>query len=155
MPTLERVEGKLTKVTFRVHGIPATQGSMRAFLPKGGKFPIVTHDNKAPLRSWRDAVASEALRKRRGEGLITGPIALRLRFYLPQPRSRPAVLRTDRQRREWAHHWKRPDIDKLQRAVLDALKGVLYHDDGQIVQVMANKSYSATPGLEIQLECLT
>jgi Holliday junction resolvase RusA-like endonuclease len=34
----------------------------------------------------------------------------------------------------------RPDIDNCIKAVLDALKGVCYHDDAQIVELLAGKA---------------
>lgn len=140
--------------SFRVHGIPVTQGSARAFLPPGTKLPIVTHDNRAELRSWRDAVASEALRVRGGNGLLDGPVAVTLRFYLPIPRSRPRRLRTHSQARKWTWPWRRPDLDKLQRAAMDALIGVLLKDDGQVVRFEARKAYDEIPGLDVVIEQL-
>ena len=49
--------------------------------------------------------------------------------------------------------WRRPDLDKLQRAVLDALTGVLFSDDGQVVQLAAVKQYGQ-PGVHIVAEQL-
>jgi len=37
-------------LTFFVPGIPAPQGSMRAFMPKGARFPVVTADNPKTTR---------------------------------------------------------------------------------------------------------
>jgi Holliday junction resolvase RusA-like endonuclease len=49
----------------------------------------------------------------------------------------------------------RPDVDKLQRAILDGLKsGGAYHDDAQVVAVNAVKSFAddnTAPGCEIWL----
>lgn len=38
----------------------------------------------------------------------------------------------------------RPDVDKLCRALLDALTGVAYHDDGQVVALSVRKIYAPT-----------
>ncbi len=35
----------------------------------------------------------------------------------------------------------KPDLDKLVRATLDALTGVIYQDDGQVVNIIASKVY--------------
>jgi len=42
-----------------------------------------------------------------------------------------------------------PDIDKLLRAVSDALTGVGYMDDAQIVEVYASKIYADNTYIEI------
>ena len=39
----------------------------------------------------------------------------------------------------------RPDVDKLDRALLDALTGVAYDDDGQVIGMSSRKVYSDQP----------
>ena len=40
---------------------------------------------------------------------------------------------------------KKPDIDNMQKAVLDALNGLAWDDDSQIVKVTAEKEYAVNP----------
>jgi Holliday junction resolvase RusA-like endonuclease len=47
---------------------------------------------------------------------------------------------------------KRPDYDNISKAVSDALNGLAYSDDGQIVSASIEKLYSGRPRLEIELE---
>ena len=47
---------------------------------------------------------------------------------------------------------KKPDIDNIVKVVADALNGVAYHDDTQVVQVIAKKVYSALDGLDVTVE---
>jgi len=44
---------------------------------------------------------------------------------------------------------KKPDCDNIAKAVLDALNGVAYYDDSQIVCLAVRKMYSDTPRCEI------
>lgn len=44
---------------------------------------------------------------------------------------------------------KKPDMDNIVKVVADALNGVAYHDDTQVVLVVAKKAYSAMEGLDI------
>ena len=44
---------------------------------------------------------------------------------------------------------KKPDADNIIKVVLDALNGVAYHDDVQVMYVTAKKVYSAIEGLDI------
>lgn len=47
---------------------------------------------------------------------------------------------------------KKPDIDNIAKAVLDALNSVAYRDDTQIVELQIRKQYSEKPRLEIRME---
>jgi crossover junction endodeoxyribonuclease RusA len=107
----------------------------------------VTSDNPN-LKDWRLLVASAAQPAAAAHGLIAGvPVIVTLRFALPRPQSLT-------KRRERAH-MTRPDLDKLVRACLDALTGVLFVDDGQVVALEASKRYAKdgeAPGVHVTLE---
>ena len=118
-------------VTFEVIGVAAPKGSTKAFMPKGARFPIVTHDN-ARTKGWQHLVSDQA-QKVAGD-LFSGPVLLWVKFYLPRPISLP---------RKVLGHTKKPDLSKLVRCVEDALTGVLYHDDAQIVELHTAKYYAA------------
>lgn len=45
----------------------------------------------------------------------------------------------------------RPDYDNLSKSVTDALNGVIYHDDAQIVDMHCRKLYGLEPRVEITL----
>ena len=47
---------------------------------------------------------------------------------------------------------KKPDIDNIVKVIADALNGVAYKDDTQIVLVAAKKTYSAEEGLNVTVE---
>jgi Holliday junction resolvase RusA-like endonuclease len=51
-------------------------------------------------------------------------------------------------------HTKKPDLDKLLRALKDALKGVIYRDDSQVVRVVTSKDYSPAPGVIVTVRQL-
>ena len=117
------------KIAFTAHGAPEPQGSARAFV-RGGRA-VVTSDNP-DLHGWRQVVAWAAQQHRPAE-VIRGPVRVRLRFYL----TRPASVSERRRPRPIV----KPDLDKLTRAVLDALTGIVWADDSQVVEVEASKNY--------------
>jgi Holliday junction resolvase RusA-like endonuclease len=125
-------------ISFTVYGHPEPQGSTKAFIPKGWTRPIITSDNKK-LKPWRQEIsraALDAMAKER-EGLAEPfarevPVCVRLDFFLARPASLP-------KRCTWPV--KKPDSDKLCRGVLDALTGVVFVDDSQVVQLIAAKWY--------------
>ena len=43
----------------------------------------------------------------------------------------------------------KPDIDNSVKSIFDALNGVAYHDDSQVVELSVNKYYSETPRVEV------
>jgi Holliday junction resolvase RusA-like endonuclease len=131
----------MRSVTFTVIGIAQPKGSTRAFLPRGARFPVVTSDNPR-AKDWEHCVASQA-QTVAADGPFLGPVALRVSFALPRPASLP---------RRILAHVRRPDVDKLLRCAADALTGVLYRDDAQIVELHARKVYAAigeAPSAEI------
>lgn len=132
-------------ISFRVAGEPKTQGSMSAFVVKG-RAVVVQGGSKArreSLGSWREAVAAEARRALDGAGLITGPVALTLMFGLPKPASTP------KRRRAWPIGARSGDVDKLARAVMDALTGTVLRDDAQVVSLVVEKDYADPPGVHV------
>ena len=46
----------------------------------------------------------------------------------------------------------KPDIDNVAKAILDALNGVVYKDDNQIVELHIKKLYSDEPRVIVKIE---
>jgi Holliday junction resolvase RusA-like endonuclease len=46
----------------------------------------------------------------------------------------------------------KPDTDKLIRSVLDALTGIVWTDDSQVVEILARKQFGIQPGVDIIIE---
>lgn len=131
------------------YGVPQPQGSAKAFMPKGARYPVVTSDNPQ-LKGWRQLVAAEASRALQGTGqLLDGPVQVCAVFYLPRPKALKAQARP---------HVTRPDVDKLARAIGDALTGVVWRDDAQVVQWQVSKVYAGvgeSPRADIVVRALT
>ena len=128
---------------FEVLGTPVPQGSMRAFLPKGWDRPIITSDNKK-LKAWRAQVSQMAVLLWNHKPLPrTIPIKLFLTFYFLRPKSNKDV-----------HKTTKPDVDKLCRAILDSLTGIVYEDDSQVIKAVIYKLYGDVERVEIDLETL-
>jgi len=127
-----------TVIRFQVHGLPIAQGSQRSWMVNGK--PVITTTAKG-LPSWRRLVADVAQRFAPAEPW-EGPVGIVLDFGIPKPKSAPKT------RRVWPD--KRPDLDKLSRAVLDALTYVIFADDSQVVHLQATKEYG-TPGVAVEI----
>jgi crossover junction endodeoxyribonuclease RusA len=114
-----------------VPGRPIPQGSTKAYLPKGHTRPIVTADN-TQTKPWRADVQAHV---RQAVGptiqIPDGPVVLDLKFVMPRRAAEP--------KRITPAHVRKPDLDKLIRAVLDALTGIVFTDDAQVVDIGAGK----------------
>jgi len=136
-------------IVIGVRGIPIPQGSMKAFVV--GHRAIVTADN-ARTKPWKAAVTDMAGRvmARLDATPLDGPVDVDVVFRMPRPKghfgrrgllpSAPATPAT------------KPDIDKLARAVLDALTGIVFRDDSQVVALRLAKVYADDPGATITVE---
>lgn len=136
---------------IEVIGKPAPKGSKKGFTnPHTGRVNIVD-DNPKSLTSWKQAVerAVEKHLERQPNSKLTGPVAVRLSFRFPTLASDP--------HRYW--HAVKPDIDKLERAVLDVLADMVMGDDCTVSKISASKRYviaasDETPGCTIEIESL-
>lgn len=139
----------MTHLRFEVRGMPVPQGSGRSFIA-GGKARHVT--TSSPLLAWRGAIATEARAAMAGRPLLSGPVYVGLDFWpKPRPASHYLPANSRRPRRELrldAPTWNdgTPDADKLARAALDALTGVVFRDDGQVAFLAVGTSWPAEDG---------
>lgn len=46
----------------------------------------------------------------------------------------------------------KPDLDNYEKALMDAINGICYKDDGQVAKKNAEKFYSYRPRIEFELE---
>jgi Holliday junction resolvase RusA-like endonuclease len=136
----------MDKIKFFVPGRPRPQGSMK-FINRGGRSVPIQNQK---LEHWRSSVtmyAQEAM----GGLAIDGGVSLTLIFSFTRPKNH---YRTGK----YAHllkdsspdrMLKAPDVDKLIRAVLDSLTGVVFTDDCEVDRVRVVKQWGPREGVEI------
>lgn len=122
----------MSHLAFVVLGVARPKGSTKAFMPKGARFPVVTSDNQH-LKGWEASVRF-AIQQHAGGVFFAGAVSVRIAFELPKPK---------RLSRRAMHHVTKPDLDKLARGALDAMKGVIWADDSQVVDLHVVKGYAA------------
>ena len=140
---------------FFVEGDPQPGGSKSGFYNKAlGRVLMVDACKKNP--AWKKNVAVYV---RRGWKVapLEGPLLVTMRFYLRRPKSHfgtgrnAAVLKASAPKQ----HTQKPDLTKFVRSTEDALTGVLWGDDAQIVSQINSKEwaqYGQPVGVEIILE---
>jgi crossover junction endodeoxyribonuclease RusA len=129
--------------SFWVAGEPTTQGSMSAVVGRDGKAHMIHAWKAGKVTAWRRLVAVTA----RNEGVQPAPkgtpVRVAYEFHLPRPK-KPT------------YSYPMLDLDKLERAVGDALKEVAWVDDSQVTGAACTKRFAGAegPGVAIDIEWL-
>lgn len=137
-------------ISIDVSGTPASKGSMRAMMVGGRPMAIPggSSKNQRELNAWtrdvkRDVAA--AIGDRAGPMFVDLPLEVVLLFKLARPSGQ--IGKKGVKTSAPAHPAVKPDIDKLARATLDALTGLLFDDDSRIVVLTIIKQFAATNAL--------
>lgn len=142
----------MDSLAFEVQGLPVPQGSLRVYQTPAG--PRLTYGRAERLAIWRQMLTLAARQARDEQDLAVredGQVLLAVSFTLPRPKNHHGVSGAVKDRFIDLRPTTTPDVDKLARAVLDALTGVLYRDDSQVVELHASKSYGSVPGCRIEV----
>lgn len=141
----------MTPVRFEVFGIPQPAGSKRAFgfRRKDGSIGATVVDDNPKGRQWKTLVSETAARIHPGP-LLEGPLRVLFIFEVPRPQGhfgKKGLLASAP-----AYPTVRPDLLKLSRGVEDALSGVVYRDDSQIVEEFLIKRYGERARLCVTID---
>lgn len=141
-----------------VPGTPRGKGSGKwiAKCIKGRWMAVkVTDKTEKRNQAWESAVAAAARQWWGPSPLLEGAVAMHVDFYFLRPLNEWGAGRNAGRLKDWAprEHFKKPDCDKLVRAVGDALGGtkkrppIIYADDCHVNPLSAEKHYcdAATP----------
>ena len=122
-------------IQFTVYGLAQPAGSKRAFPFKrrNGTTGVAVSDANPKSKEWKTLVAFAAQQHRPPQPL-TGAVAVTFTFIRPRPASHfnsKGALNASGHRAPWPT--TKPDALKLARGVEDALTGIIWQDDSQIV----------------------
>lgn len=127
-----------------VPGQPVAQGSKNGYAIATGRGPnrvytgrVRMFEHAKALPAWRDDIIAACVSQTHGQILYPQgiPVTCTLEFVMARPKSMP--------KSKTRPHCTRPDIDKLERAVFDALTfAKVWHDDGQANSGYRSKRYA-------------
>lgn len=138
------------RIAFDVTGTPAPKGSARAMLIQGKArlVPGSSNTNTVNVRAWEAAVReaatgalAESLRGSPPSYIRDRAVRVLIDFRLAKPRTAKRALPT-----------VKPDLDKLARATLDGMTGIVFDDDARVTTLLVTKRYDANPGARILVE---
>lgn len=130
----------MNSFTFIVPGVPAPQGSKTY---KGRGVMVEASSRTKPWRSDVKFAAEKALHSLPWRAIM--PMRVEATFVFRRPNSDHVAGDPARELKANAPKYsvKRiGDLDKLCRAVFDALTGVAYDDDSQVVSLTAHRRYA-------------
>ncbi len=113
------------RIRFFVPGLPRPQGSKKAINVKGLNYSVLVEQVKG-VEKWRRVVGKVAGNLWKPRVPANGKVHVSLEFIMPW-------------RKHPSHAYPPDDLDKLCRAVLDAMTGIVYRDDSQVVYLEATK----------------
>jgi len=149
------------RAVIRIDGLPIPKGNVKAFVMKSGKAMV--HHASNDLKGWELRIATEAQSEREKmtshltsrsinwarPQIMEAPMKVMLDFVMLRPKSYPKT--------KWRPCTKRPDIDKLARAALDALTGIFFNDDSQVIDMTVTKRFTfpgESPGLIVRVQSM-
>lgn len=124
--------------TLVIPGTASPQGSKKfvGMSKKTGRAVLV--EQSLGVKPWRKqcvAVLTEYLEAIGGAQCLESPMSVEITFYFRRPKSA--------RHRKYPHKAGPGDLDKLQRAVFDAITTArLWKDDSQVCRVVAEKEYA-------------
>lgn len=130
-------------ISLDIFGDPVAKKRARTFNNHG---KIVTWDSQDKLKEgykWQ-------IRSQYREEPIRSPVALDIIFMMPIPKSTSKVKQRAMLNGTY-HHIVKPDVDNLQKMIMDVLNKIVIHDDSQVVEVHAKKIYSSKPGTHVRV----
>lgn len=131
---------------FIIHAAPVGKARPR----------VTTHGTYTPKKTkdYEALVQREYKAQCRDIYFGTGAIAVMIEAYYPIPKS---ASKTKRQRMLSGEirPTVKPDADNVMKAVCDALNGIAYYDDAQIVESHFLKLYGEEPKVHVTIETAT
>lgn len=134
-------------VKFEVLGVPVGKGRPR-FSTQGGFVRAITPEKTANYEtlvrlSYQQKYAGCTFEK-------NVPLMADITALFPIPKSASKKLQA-KMLSGAVRPTKKPDCDNIIKAVLDALNGVAYYDDSQVVKICIRKRYDTNPRTIIEI----
>lgn len=136
-------------ITIRLDGEPRGKGRPRfRVVTPHGKPSFVSTYTDAATRDYESDLRVMAKSAMLGRQRLAGPVLVRVVAQMAIPQSWPIKKQRDAIAQRIRPTGK-PDCDNILK-VIDALNGVVWDDDSQVVSAFVSKVYSDTPALVIE-----
>lgn len=133
-------------MNFKIEGLPKGKGRPR-FTRSGHTYTPGT------TRKYEALVTARAKEAMIGKRKIEKPNAVRVDILaiFPVPSSWSKKRRTAALQGV-EHHVSKPDLDNVQKAILDGMNGIVFEDDSQVIDSRTRKAYGPEPGVKVFID---
>lgn len=113
---------------------------------------VVAYEKKE-MKAWRAECSKLVEEAFEAKKLIEGPLKIDAIFYI-QPPKHISFKKKLKEKLEAEEIFcsKKPDIDNYLKALLDSMTGIVFKDDGQVVECRARKLYSLKPRIKFTIK---
>ena len=131
-------------IKFTIPGPPQGKGRPR-FTKSGHTY------TPAKTAEYEKLVQAEYMRQCAGQSLHGQPVRISIDVFFEIPQNTSKKRRSEMMGMDRSPT-KKPDIDNVIKIITDALNGIAYDDDAQIVSLSATKFYDETPHVDVRLD---
>lgn len=124
---------------FKIPGEPVAKGRPR----------VTSYGTFTPEKTLNyETLVKEMYAVTYGQTMLDGELDIDVKLFFQIPKS-ASKKKQELMELGGIRPTKRPDIDNCLKIITDALNGIAYKDDSQIVQATVSKYYSNTPRAEV------
>ena len=133
-------------ITFVIYGEPQGKGRPKFTLTGHAYTPERTKTYEAEIVAAFRREFPDFVRWEKGV-----PLRVRIKAVYGIPRSDSGLMAARKASGE-IRPTKKPDADNVEKIVLDAINGIAWRDDAQVVDLRTTKVYGAVPRVEVEID---
>ena len=127
-------------IEIYIPGNPVAQGRPK-FARRGAHVTTYDPDKSRDWKNYVKMTVAEDVQAPFPAGM---PLVMSVQFHLLRPASISAKKRP--------FPTVKPDVDNLVKGIKDALTGIAWVDDCQVIRLYASKEYTDKPGVSIRIQ---
>ena len=135
-------------LSFEIPGTPVGQGRPR-FTTINGHAKAYDPEKSQNYKAYVRMIATQAMQAIDFK-MIEGACSIVIMAFFEVPKSKSKKFKLAAlNNKEWPT--KKPDVDNIAKAIQDALNGLVYKDDSNIVYMSVSKYYNTNPKVLVKV----
>lgn len=142
------------RLEFFIPGVPKPAGSKRALPASGGQRFAQIVDANPQAKDWKAVVSWYARRAMMAADPTELPVRVEFQFIRERPKAHRRANGEIKEQCRFLWPVSKPDVLKLARGTEDAMTGIVWQDDSQIVVETLIKRYGTKPGCMVRVDSI-